>query len=559
MKNTKVRKSLSILLSLIMFLSTLSMLTVSSFALTSGDWEYSVSNNEATITKYKGTASKVTIPSKLGVYSVTSIGDDAFNRCTSLTSVTIPNSVTSIGEYAFYGCTSLTSITIGNSVTSIGLYAFYGCTSLASITIPNGVTSIGWGAFSDCTSLKNISIPNSVKSIEGWTFSDCTSLTSITIGNSVTSIPQQAFSGCTSLTSVTIPDSVTSIGWQAFFGCTSLESITIPDSVTSIGDDAFYGCTSIKSITIPDSVTSIGDSVFCNCTSLTSITIPDSVTSIGDDAFNRCTSLTSVTIPNGVKKIGFLAFFECTSLTSIVIPESVKSIEKYAYGYWGDNISSFSKIKGTSIVGVKGSEAERYAKANNIPFYEIGTFPDVKQGSWYYDSVYYVSSKGYMGGYSNGKFGPADNLKRQDFVMILARIAGADLDAYANKTSKFSDVKKGAYYYSAVNWAVENGIIGGYSNGKFGVGDNITREQVCTILYRYTGSPTVKNVDSTLKKYSDVKSISAYAKTPIAWAVQNGVISGMADGRVAPVEGASRAQIATIVMRMDQQGMFDKN
>ena len=185
-------------------------------------------------------------------------------------------------------------------------------------------------------------------------------------------------------------------------------------------------------------------------------------------------------------------------------------------------------------------------------------FPDVKEGSWYFDAVKYCAIKGFIGGYSNGKFGPADNLKRQDFVMILARIAGADLDAYANKTSKFSDVKKGAYYYSAVNWAVENGIIGGYSNGKFGVGDNITREQVATILYRYAGSPDVDNVDSTLAKFSDVKRISAYAKIPLTWAVQNGVISGMADGRVAPVEGASRSQIAVIIMRMDEQGMFNK-
>ena len=186
-------------------------------------------------------------------------------------------------------------------------------------------------------------------------------------------------------------------------------------------------------------------------------------------------------------------------------------------------------------------------------------FPDVKSGSWYFDAVNYCAQKGFIGGYSNGNFGPADNLKRQDFVMILARIAGADLDKYANATPKFSDVKKGAYYYSAVMWAVDNGIIGGYSNGKFGVGDNITREQVATILYRYAGSPDVQNVDSTLSKFSDVKKISAYAKIPIAWAVQNGVISGMADGRVAPVEGASRAQIAMIVMRMDEQGMFKKS
>ena len=175
---------------------------------------------------------------------------------------------------------------------------------------------------------------------------------------------------------------------------------------------------------------------------------------------------------------------------------------------------------------------------------------------WYAESVKYVTQKGYMAGYSNGQFGPNDNLKRQDFVLILARIAGANLSRYENTATKFSDTKKGAYYYSAVNWAVENGIIGGYANGKFGVNDPITREQVATILYRYQGSPYAANPNSTLSKFSDVKRISSYAITPLTWAVKNGIISGMADGRIAPTENATRAQIATIIMRMDQYGYF---
>ena len=183
-------------------------------------------------------------------------------------------------------------------------------------------------------------------------------------------------------------------------------------------------------------------------------------------------------------------------------------------------------------------------------------FPDVTKGAWYYDAVQYCAKKGYVSGYQSGKFGPGDNLKRQDFVMILARIAGANLDSYKNKTSKFSDVKKGAYYFAAVNWAVANNIISGYENGKFGVNDPITREQVATILYRYKKSPSVSNVSSTLSSFSDRNAVSSYAKTPMAWAVQNGVIGGTSDGRLAPTKSASRAEIATIIMRMDQKGMF---
>ena len=126
---------------------------------------------------------------------MTSIGEQTFNNCRGLTSISIPNSVTSIGGGAFSDCSSLTSITIGNSVTSIEAYTFSGCSSLTSVTIPNSVTSIGNSAFYKCTSLTSITIPNSVTSIGSSAFQSCSSLTSITIGNSVTSIGNQAFNG----------------------------------------------------------------------------------------------------------------------------------------------------------------------------------------------------------------------------------------------------------------------------------------------------------------------------------------------------------------------------
>ena len=246
---------------------------------------------------------------------VTTIGEDAFDSCKSLTSVTIPDSVTTIGDYAFYKCSSLTSVNIPDSVTTIGEGAFAYCDSLTSVTIGDSVTTIGWAAFQNCTSLTSVNIGDSVTEIGVGAFIGCFSLTKFKgkfateDGRSLIMDNEMIAYANASGTTYTIPDSVTSIGMGAFYYCESLTSVNIGESVTTIGDYAFYYCDSLTSVTIGDSVTEIGDSAFSGCTSLTSVTIPDSVTTIGSFAFYSCTSLTSVyckaTTP---PSLGFYAF-----------------------------------------------------------------------------------------------------------------------------------------------------------------------------------------------------------------------------------------------------------
>lgn len=655
MKNGTIRKVLSILSALIIVLSVLPLTAINTFAKTSGDWEYTAYNGEATIEGYNGRDTVIVIPSTLDGNSVTSIGDGAFLECInltsvtisegvtsigngafflckSLTSVTLPDSLTSIGESAFEDCASLASIIIPDSVTSIGSYAFSECHSLTSITLPDGITSISACALQKCKSLTSVTIPDSVTSIGGYAFENCISLTSVTLPDGVTTIGAGAFQKCTSLTSINIPDGVTVISAGAFSECSSLTSITIPDSVTSIGNSAFSstgyynnesnwengvlyignhliaanknalgreytvkdgtktiaeyafsGCASLTSITLPDSVTIIGACAFQKCTSLKNVTIPDSVTIIGNVAFEKCTMLKSVTVPdsvktigacafwgcsslknvtigNGVTNIGLEAFFKCSSLNSVIIPDSVISIGNRAFGFF-EEASDYVVNNGFVIFGHTGSAAETYANENGILFKAVDdlkpvSFADVTVSAWYFDAAQYCATCGFIKGYQNGSFGPADQLKRQDFVVILARITGADLTPYENVQSTMPDVAKGSYYAASVNWAVANHIINGYNNGKFGVGDPITREQVCTILYRYMSSPAVTGADATLKSFKDASEISSFAKDALVWAIQNGVISGKNETTLAPTVTASRAEIATIVMRLDKAGMF---
>ena len=325
------------------------------------DFNYiSYYDNTATITKYVGSAENVDIPASIDGNKVTSIDDDAFYKCTSIKSVTIPDSVTSIGYNAFEGCTSLKSVKIPEGVTSISTSAFFGCSSLTSVTIPDSVESMGGSVFSECVNLKSVTVgATEIKQA----FYGCTSLTSVTITNSVTSISYETFNRCTSLTSITIPSSVTSIYSGAFEGCTSLTEIKVADDnpkyisvngvlynkektaiilypegkkdknykildgVTVIGGGAFIGCANLRSITIPNSVTKISGYAFESCTGLTNITIPNGVTSIDYGTFLNCTSLKTVNIPNSVNEIDIYAFEDCTSLKNVIIPTGVTSID----------------------------------------------------------------------------------------------------------------------------------------------------------------------------------------------------------------------------------------
>ena len=295
---------------------------------------------------------KVVLPDSLKV-----LGQDTFKNCSQLGSVTFGNRLTTVAERAFEGCTALTSLSIPGSVRYLG--SFSGCTSLTSVVMSNGVTHVG--DFKDCTSLTSILIPDSVTHV--GSFSGCTSLTSIVIPDSVTEAWywndtydrnfSMSFRGCTSLSSVTLSRNLTSIPESAFSGCSSLKYITIPASVVDVYNYAFEDCTALRTVTFaPGSrVRQVGEfndnyssGVFKNCTSLQYIDLPERVTFIPKETFEGCTSLTDIGFSYCMDHISPGAFDGCTALKKITYGGTQEGWDRYVKSDLPDWLKSQAQV-----------------------------------------------------------------------------------------------------------------------------------------------------------------------------------------------------------------------
>ena len=281
----------------------------------------------------------------------------AFNNCTSLESVSFPDSLQSIEDSAFKDGGSLKSVTFPENIQTISGSSFYGCSKLESVSFPSNLQSIGYSAFRDCKALTSLSFPLALHTIGSDAFMDCKGLKSVTFQNNLQSIEDSAFKGCSGLTSLSFPKSLETIGSYAFVGCYRITVFTVadnnpnftsenvvlydkrmeklflyplgkgetsfivPKNVQSIETSGFQGCISLKSVTFPDSLQFIGMYAFQGCTSLESVTFPQSLQSIHDFAFRGCTSLTNLTFKkDSPPQIGSLEFdvFESIAPTGTI-------------------------------------------------------------------------------------------------------------------------------------------------------------------------------------------------------------------------------------------------
>ena len=577
-----------------------------------GEVKYAVEGGYLTFDKKTGTVTdcdssvtKANIPHTIKGVTVTSIGGSAFRYCTSLTSVTIPDSVTSIGGWAFTDCASLTSVTIPDGVTSIGEYTFSWCTSLTSATIPDSVTSIGEFAFHNCKSLTSMTIPRSVVSIGYDAFGWCESLTSVTILDGVRSIGNSAFTDCKSLTSVTIPNSVTSIGRGAFSSCASLTGIWVAEGNSHYVSDAsgvlfnkdkttLVQCPGAFAVyTIPGSVTSIGDDAFSGCASLTSVTIPDSVTSIGNYAFSCCGSLTDVyftgtetawncitigTANDALKNanIHYNYVSHTHSYKAVVTAPTCTSkgytthtcacgesyVDTYvdALGHSWDS-GKVTKQPTETETGIRTYACTRCGetKTETIPklthehsYKAVVTVPTCTAkgytthtcacGDSYVDT--YTAALGHD--WDSGTVTKEPTATETGVRTYTCTRCNATKTETVPATGSVDVTQMFTdvtknWAYPGIQYCVTHGIMGGMGNGTFAPTGTTTRAQIVQILYNLEGTPAV----SGTTPFTDLT--ANWYKPAILWAYQNNVVAGTSPITFDPDQPVTREQIAVIL------------
>ena len=540
--------------------------------------------------------------------------------------------------------------TVPSGTVAIAGGAFKDCSKLESLVIPDSVTAIGKSAFENCAALKRITLPKSITKLESLTFSGCAALAEITLPDSIKTLGEKVFSGCAALKSVKIPAEVTVIPTEAFYGCSSLESITIPKNVSHINERAFDGCTALKKVDYLGSDTDwsqvtkeTGNNVLDNAEKsftrtdhehkYTDTVIPPTCTERGctvhlcacgdkrEDSYtpplghsykggicvrcgildpNRDTQHEHDFIPTVTKPTcmteGFTTYAcscgECYTKDYVSAVghktqlQNAKAAGCMTGGYTGDEVCTVcgKVFKQGSVIFALGHDPQparvkaptctesgytgdlicmrcgdmtqigKTVAAAGHKFFggvcsvcgtkgaeAVPEFADVKPGAFYFDAVQWAVKNGITNGTGKNTFSPNTVCSRYQIVMFLWRAAG---QPEAKAAVSFADVKHGDIFYEAVQWAVERGITKGTSSTSFSPFAPCTRGQIVTFLYRSAGSPAISGTCD----FSDV-SAGSFCHDAVIWASSEGITKGTSAGRFSPNEGCTRAQVVTFLYR----------
>lgn len=363
-------------------------------------------------------------------------------------------------------------------------------------------------------------------------------------------------------TSVEIPKTIDGITVREIDICafqdTKIQSIDIPETIVSIGEQAFRGCRDLKEVNFEGDSIELGERCFENCTSLESIWVP-ACGIVPKGAFRACSNLTAAVIDEGSYIIDQGAFECCDSLKYIYIPTSMDVIYT-AYTFRNVTDLVVAGIPGYKELSAGQALAEKMGftfQAVDYPAGENAVFPDVDGGHYYSLPVLWAATNGITMGMTDGTFRPQGSCTRAEMITFIWRFCGSpEPDPY--KLHTFTDVAQNRYYYNAVQWGYQTGIIKGMSDSEFQPDATVTRAMAVTMLHRLDGGPAASGENS----FTDVSQNSYY--DGIQWAQGAGVAWGYGDGTFRPDEACTRGMIVTFLHRnvyayyrsMDPDGEF---